>query len=49
MINFDMLVAEGMISPEDMGIFQYVESAEEAWKIVRNFDVPSDTPHEAIR
>ena len=49
MINFDMLVAEGMISPEDMGIFQYVESAEEAWKIVRNFHAISNTPQKAIR
>jgi predicted Rossmann-fold nucleotide-binding protein len=30
-INFDFLVEEGMISPEDINIFQYAETAEEAW------------------
>ena len=29
-INFDALVEEGTISPEDLDIFQYVESTNEA-------------------
>jgi uncharacterized protein (TIGR00730 family) len=33
-INFDALVEEGTISPKDLELFQYVESAEEAWKII---------------
>ncbi|MDX1707626.1 MAG: TIGR00730 family Rossman fold protein [Desulfobacterales bacterium] len=33
-INFDALVAEGTISPKDLELFQYVETAEEAWKII---------------
>jgi uncharacterized protein (TIGR00730 family) len=33
-INFDGLVAEGTISPEDLNIFRYVKSAEEAWEIL---------------
>lgn len=33
-INFDALVDEGMISPEDLDIFRYVETAEEAFRIV---------------
>ncbi|MHB9110364.1 MAG: LOG family protein [Armatimonadota bacterium] len=33
-INFDALVEEGTISPEDPGIFRYVETAEEAWEII---------------
>ena len=33
-INFDALVDEGTISPKDLELFQYVESAEEAWKII---------------
>jgi len=33
-INFDMLVDEGLISPEDIDIFRYVDSAEEALRIV---------------
>lgn len=34
-INFDHMVEEGMISPEDVDIFRYVESVEEAWEIIR--------------
>jgi uncharacterized protein (TIGR00730 family) len=35
LINFDVFVDEGMISPEDLRLFQYVEKAEEAWEIIR--------------
>jgi uncharacterized protein (TIGR00730 family) len=34
LINFDVLVEEGMISPEDVHLFQYVETAEEAWAAI---------------
>lgn len=37
-INFDALAEEGNISPEDIDIFAYVETAEEAWKIISQFD-----------
>jgi hypothetical protein len=33
-INFDALVEEGTVSPEDVTLFQYVETAEEAWEII---------------
>ncbi len=33
-INFDALVEEGTISPEDVALFQYVETAEEAWEMI---------------
>jgi hypothetical protein len=33
-INFDALIEEGTISSKDLELFQYVESAEEAWKII---------------
>lgn len=33
-INFDGLVEEGTISPEDIELFKYVETAEEAWEII---------------
>lgn len=36
-INFDYLVEEGVIAPEDLDIFQYVETAEEAWQIIYKF------------
>ncbi|MBE0568140.1 MAG: TIGR00730 family Rossman fold protein [Deltaproteobacteria bacterium] len=33
-VNFDALVEEGVISPRDIDLFQYVETAEEAWSIL---------------
>jgi len=33
-INFDALVEEGTISAEDLDLFVYVETAEEAWEII---------------
>jgi predicted Rossmann-fold nucleotide-binding protein len=33
-INFNVLVAEGTISPKDLDLFQYVETAEQAWEII---------------
>lgn len=36
-INFDALVDEGMIDPEDIGSFQFVESPIAAWNIIKNF------------
>lgn len=39
-INFDALVDEGTISPEDIELFQYVETAEQTWEIIsRIYDV----------
>lgn len=36
-IDFDYLMVEGVIMPEDLEIFQYVETAEEAWRIIYEF------------
>jgi uncharacterized protein (TIGR00730 family) len=36
-VNFQALVDEGVVSQRDLGIFTYVETAEEAWDVVRNF------------
>jgi uncharacterized protein (TIGR00730 family) len=33
-IQFDALVETGMISPEDVALFRYVETAEEAWEAI---------------
>ena len=33
-VDFVLFAEEGMISPEDLGLFQYVEEAEEAWEII---------------
>jgi uncharacterized protein (TIGR00730 family) len=36
-VNFDFLVSEGVIAPEDKILFTCVEKADEAWKIIREF------------
>ncbi|MEG3164606.1 TIGR00730 family Rossman fold protein [Sphingomonas sp. PB2P19] len=36
-INFDALVEEGVVSEKDLGIFKYVETADEAWDAVQSF------------
>lgn len=36
-VNFPFLVEEGVISPSNLGLFQYVESAEEAWNVISRF------------
>ncbi len=33
-VNFDALVEEGTISAEDLDLFTYVETAEEAWELI---------------
>jgi uncharacterized protein (TIGR00730 family) len=43
LIDFDYLVETGMISAKDLGLFQYVETAEEAWHVLAahyGFDEP---------
>ncbi|MBS0446546.1 MAG: TIGR00730 family Rossman fold protein [Proteobacteria bacterium] len=34
LIDFDLLVETGMISPEDTRLFRFVETAEEAWSVL---------------
>ena len=36
-INFDGLVAQGTINPEDINLFQFVETAAEAWGLIKAF------------
>lgn len=35
MLNLDFLVEQGMINPEDRQLFHYVDSANEAWELIR--------------
>ncbi len=37
-INFEALVEEGMIGPEDLDLFRYCETAEEAWEVLATFN-----------
>jgi uncharacterized protein (TIGR00730 family) len=44
LISFELLVDTGMISPDDVSLFHYVESAEEAWALLEReygFDLPA--------
>ncbi len=36
-VNFDTLIDEGVISPEDINIFEYAETAEQAWEKIKSF------------
>jgi uncharacterized protein (TIGR00730 family) len=43
LIDFDVLIDTGMISPEDVNLFRYVETAEEAWSALESaygYDLP---------
>ena len=40
LINFDMLVEEGIISPNDLMLFKYAETAKQAWQIIVEHDSP---------
>jgi uncharacterized protein (TIGR00730 family) len=37
LIDFDFLVEEGVISPPDLELFQYADTPEDAWAVIRNF------------
>jgi hypothetical protein len=42
-VNFDLLIDSGMISAQDVDLFHYVETAEEAWELLAAeyaFDLP---------
>ncbi len=37
LVNFDVLVEEGAISPEDLNLFAYVDEPEQAWEGIKRF------------
>lgn len=37
LINFQTMVDEGMVNAEDLKLFRYVETAEEAWQLIIDF------------
>ncbi|MCU0775026.1 MAG: TIGR00730 family Rossman fold protein [Ideonella sp.] len=44
LVDFELLVERGMIGPEDLQLFRYVETAEEAWAALEShygFDLPA--------
>jgi uncharacterized protein (TIGR00730 family) len=36
-VNFDALVEEGVVAPQDLDLFRYCETAEEGWACVQDF------------
>jgi uncharacterized protein (TIGR00730 family) len=44
-VNFDALVEEGVISPNDVELIHFVETAAEAWAIVEEFYTVHGTAH----
>ena len=36
-VNFDFLIETGVISPSDLSLFHFVETAEEGWEVLVNF------------
>ena len=44
LINFDLLLDTGMISPGDERLFHYVETAEEAWTLLETEYELATTP-----
>ncbi len=37
LLNFEVLIEEGAISPEDLDLFTFVDSPEQAWQVIRDF------------
>jgi uncharacterized protein (TIGR00730 family) len=37
LLNLQVLIDEGAISPEDMHLFQYVDTVDAAWKAIQDF------------
>jgi uncharacterized protein (TIGR00730 family) len=37
LVNFDVLIDEGVISPADLDLFQYADEPEAAWDIIKGF------------
>jgi predicted Rossmann-fold nucleotide-binding protein len=45
-INFDAMVEEGVISPGDVNIIRFVETAEEGWNAILDFYRDRPTPNQ---
>jgi uncharacterized protein (TIGR00730 family) len=37
LINFDVMIEEGAISPEDLKLFHYVDDPQDAWDVIKTF------------
>ena len=48
-VDFEAMVDEGAIAPEDLELFQYVETAAEAWEVISRFHTQDTEPDPADR
>ncbi len=51
LVNFELLVETGMISPGDLELFRYVETADEAWRILEaeySLELRGDVPPPSV-
>jgi uncharacterized protein (TIGR00730 family) len=48
MVNFDFMISEGVIDPEDVDLFEYADTAEEAWGIIRDFYKTTDAKRNTV-
>ena len=48
LLNFDLLVEEGVISPEDVDLMTVVDTPEDAWEAIRSFYKLSNAEHAAV-
>ena len=39
-LNLSVLVEEGVISPEDLNLFQFIDDVDEAWRFIQGFYKP---------
>ena len=37
LINFDVLIEEGVVSPQDLDLFRYADEPQAAWDVIRSF------------
>ncbi len=43
-VDFEAMVDEGVISPEDLELFRYAETAQDAWRMVNEFHADEEDP-----
>ncbi len=43
-VDFEAMVDEGVISPEDLDLFRYAETAQDAWRLVNEFHADEEDP-----
>jgi hypothetical protein len=37
LLNIEVMIEEGVISPDDLNLFHYVDTPEAAWDVIKHF------------